>query len=181
MTARVGLINAPPVRRGARWWAGRPVGRTAIQPERNGALKTIGRHVVAELYGCSGQALDQEDLVRQHMLDAAEIIGATIIGETFHKFSPQGVSGTVVIAESHLSIHTWPENGYVAMDVYTCGGLDPRPAMDHMARSLGATHTRIHEIVRGLPEEMPTQANFAAEDVVVISDIAPAKEVQSVS
>ena len=89
-------------------------------------MKTIGRHLIAEYYECCRETLDQVSTVRQAMLDAAHAIGATVLGENFHQFDPHGVSGTVVIAESHLSVHTWPENGYVAVDIYTCGGLDPR-------------------------------------------------------
>lgn len=103
------------------------------------------------------------------MLQAARVIGATVMGETFHQFAPQGVSGTVVIAESHLSIHTWPEAAYAAIDIYTCGQLDPRPGMDHLAAALGANARRLQEIVRGLPEELDPKRAWVPEDVQIIT------------
>jgi len=136
-------------------------------------LKTIGRHLIAEYYDCRRETLDEVDTVRQAMVDAAQSIGATVIGESFHQFQPQGVSGTVVIAESHLSVHTWPENGYVAVDIYTCGGLDPRIGFELLRARLGANSCRVQEIVRGLPEEIDADATLTASDVQIISRTAP--------
>jgi len=135
-------------------------------------LKTIGRHLIAEYYDCRREILDEVPTVQQAMLDAANAIGATVLGENFHQFDPHGVSGTVVIAESHLSIHTWPENGYVAVDIYTCGGLDPRIGFNLLAERLGATSCRVQEIVRGLPEELDSEATLQAEDVQIITRTA---------
>jgi S-adenosylmethionine decarboxylase len=132
-------------------------------------LKTIGRHLIAEFYGCCEQLLDDKEAVRGFMLQAAEVIGATVVGEVFHKFSPQGVSGSVVIAESHLSVHTWPETGYVAVDIYTCGGLDPRLGFEALAASLEASSGRVQEIVRGLPDEVDDHHTWLPEDVQVIT------------
>jgi S-adenosylmethionine decarboxylase len=136
-------------------------------------LKTIGRHLIAEYYECCRETLDQVSTVRQAMLDAAHAIGATVLGENFHQFDPHGVSGTVVIAESHLSVHTWPENGYVAVDIYTCGGLDPRIGFELLRERLGARGCRVQEIVRGLPEELEASARLRAGDVQIISQTAP--------
>jgi S-adenosylmethionine decarboxylase proenzyme len=139
-------------------------------------LKTIGRHLIAEYYDCRREFLDDASSVRQAMLDAAQAIGATVLGENFHQFDPQGVSGTVVIAESHLSIHTWPENGYVAVDIYTCGGLDPRIGFELLADRLGASSCRVQEIVRGLPDELDMTATLRVDDVQIMSQTAPLKE-----
>jgi S-adenosylmethionine decarboxylase len=136
-------------------------------------LKTIGRHLIAEYYDCRRETLDDVSTVRQAMLDAAIAIGATVLGENFHQFDPHGVSGTVVIAESHLSVHTWPENGYVAVDIYTCGGLDPRIGFKLLAERLGAVSCRVQEIVRGLPEELDDLATLQAGDVQIITHTAP--------
>lgn len=136
-------------------------------------MNTLGRHVIAEFYGCSHEKLDTLEVIRTHMLHAAEMVGATVVGETFHRFAPQGVSGSVVIAESHVSIHTWPESGYVSVDMYTCGGLNPRPGIDYLATALEARSHRIHEILRGLPEELSAQRDLCADDVQIISHIAP--------
>ena len=136
-------------------------------------MKTIGRHLIAEYYDCDSVVLDDVAQVRRAMLDAAHAVGATVLGETFHQFEPHGVSGTVVIAESHLSIHTWPENGYVAVDIYTCGGLDPRRGFELLAERLRATGSRVQEILRGLPEDVDATRPFTADDVQVISSSAP--------
>ncbi len=133
-------------------------------------MNTIGRHLIAEFYGCASHILNDEDTIQTHMLDAAEAIGATVVGQTFHKFSPQGVSGSVVIAESHLSIHTWPENGYVSVDIYTCGGLNPRDGFAHLAVALRAESYRVQEILRGLPDELDS-STFRPSDVQVITNM----------
>lgn len=144
--------------------------RTPIRGKERGdkKLNTIGRHLIAEFYGCSTAILDHQATIETHMLAAAETIGATVVGHTFHRFSPQGVSGSVVIAESHLSIHTWPENGYVSIDIYTCGGLDPRPGFEYLATALDASSYRVQEIVRGLPEDVAGQ-EFGPTDVQIMS------------
>lgn len=80
----------------------------------------LGEHYIIELFECNGAALDDLEKVKGTLLQAANIAGATILDDKFHKFAPQGVSGVVVIAESHLSIHTWPELGYAALDLFTC-------------------------------------------------------------
>ena len=97
------------------------------------------------------------------------MIGATIVGEAFHHFSPHGVSGTLVIAESHLSIHTWPESGYVAIDIFTCGDLEPRPGFDYLGKALGARSCRVQEILRGVPEDLDPGQLLAPEHVDVIA------------
>ena len=132
-------------------------------------MNTIGRHLIAEFYGCKESLLDDREVIRELMLEAAEVIGATVVGEVFHRFAPQGVSGSVVIAESHLSVHTWPESGYVAVDIYTCGGLDPRSGFHRLASRLGARSGRVQEIVRGLPEELDEHGTWLPEDVQVIT------------
>lgn len=86
-------------------------------------MKSLGRHLILELMGCPGSILDDPAYVEQAMLGAVEASGATMIKPFFHQFAPQGVSGMVIISESHFSIHTWPEYGYAAVDVFTCGDL----------------------------------------------------------
>ncbi|MFQ5655104.1 MAG: adenosylmethionine decarboxylase [Planctomycetota bacterium] len=132
-------------------------------------MRTSGRHLIAEFYRCDGSLLDDTEEMRRLMLEAAEVVGASVLGDTFPRFSPQGVSGTVVIAESHLSVHTWPEYGYVAVDIYTCGGLDPRPGFEHLGRSLGAGECRMQEILRGLPEDLEDHRQLLPEDVRIIT------------
>jgi len=83
----------------------------------------LGRQLILELYDCPPGLLDNIPNIEMILLDVVEKAGATFVDKSFHHFSPQGVSGVVVIAESHLAIHTWPEHGYAALDVFTC---DPR-------------------------------------------------------
>lgn len=83
-------------------------------------MSTLGEHYIIELYGCRSETLNHFDNIQSALNRAADIAGATIVDSKFHRFSPQGVSGVVIIAESHLSIHTWPEHGYAALDLFTC-------------------------------------------------------------
>ena len=131
-------------------------------------METIGRHLIAEYYGCDFNAINNVEYVRSHMCQAAIKIGATVLGEKFHQFSPQGVSGTVVIAESHLSIHTWPEKGYVAVDIFTCGGLEPNIGFEYLGEVLKAKTGRVQEILRGLPEDIDNQV-IGPDDIQIIT------------
>lgn len=155
---------------------GCPRRETLSQPEVHGTLKTIGRHLIAEFYCCDLELLDDVARIEQHMLQAARLIGATVMGSTFHRFDPQGVSGTVVISESHLSIHTWPENGYVAADIYTCGGLDPQAGFAYLAQSLESDSWRVQEILRGIPEDLEDHDLLLPDDVQVVTRWVEAKE-----
>ena len=101
---------------------------------------------------CDRQRLNDLDFVREAMLTAARDCGATIMGESFHRFSPQGVSGVVVIAESHLSIHSWPEYDYAAVDIFTCGTtVVPEKAVAVLVDRFRCRHHAVKEILRGLP------------------------------
>jgi S-adenosylmethionine decarboxylase proenzyme len=113
-------------------------------------MKALGRHILVEVYGCDPQTLNNCDSIQEAMIQAAERSGATICGHSFHEFSPHGVSGVVVIAESHLSIHTWPEYRFAALDLFTCGDdVDPWVAFDHLRKAFKATHSSQIEIRRG--------------------------------
>ncbi len=114
-------------------------------------MKALGRHIVCELSGCDPQALSDVDGIHAMMISAAKAARATIMESAFHRFEPQGVSGTVILAESHLSIHTWPEKGYAAMDFYTCGDhTDPWMACQTAADALQARSLLTTEFKRGI-------------------------------
>jgi S-adenosylmethionine decarboxylase len=114
-------------------------------------VRSLGRHVLAELYGCTPETLDDSAKIQQYMVDAALAAGAEVRECAFHKFSPQGVSGVVVISESHLAIHTWPELGYAAVDVFTCGDrVDPWDACNYLVEKLQARNITATEIKRGI-------------------------------
>jgi len=114
-------------------------------------LNALGRHLLVELYDCERGTLNDLDFIRKVTVQAAIDCGAVVLGESFHRFSPQGVSGVVVIAESHISIHTWPEFGYAAVDVFTCGTtVNPQIAAQVLIEKLGSKNHTLTEIPRGV-------------------------------
>jgi len=114
-------------------------------------MDTMGRHVIAELWGCSIDKLNDLHGIERTMVNAALEAGAEVREVAFHKFAPQGVSGVVIISESHLTIHSFPEHGYASIDVYTCGDrIDPNVAADYITKALGATRLESIEVPRGL-------------------------------
>lgn len=118
-----------------------------IQP----VIPTLGKHIIIELSGCEINSINDISNVEQIMLEAAKQANATIIKSVFHKFSPFGVSGVVVISESHLSIHTWPELGYCAVDIYTCGtNTKPFKACYFLAKKFKAQKIKATFILRGI-------------------------------
>lgn len=112
-------------------------------------MQTAGRHVLAEYHGCPTQILDDEAHIAAAMRRAAEAAGATVIQAVFHRYAPQGVTGVLVLAESHISVHTWPESGYAAVDFFTCGTCDPEAAHTVLAQAFEARRTEILCVDRG--------------------------------
>jgi len=111
----------------------------------------LGRHILAEFYGCNSNILNNMELIEEMMVDAAVECGATVVEKSFHMFSPYGVSGVVIISESHLAIHTWPELGYAAVDLFTCGETcDPKVAYEYLKKQFNAISTSYSELKRGL-------------------------------
>lgn len=119
---------------------------------------TLGRHLLAEFYDCDPNVLNNVQFIEKSMTDAALKAGATIVQKNFHLFSPWGVSGVVVIAESHLAIHTWPEHGYAAVDLFTCGdSVDPMVSYDYLRHIFNAKTAFYSELRRGLISETDGQ------------------------
>jgi S-adenosylmethionine decarboxylase len=109
-------------------------------------LKALAKHLLLELNDCDPKLLNDISFIREIMLAAANESGATVLGESFHQFSPQGVSGVILIAESHLSVHTWPEHGYAGADIFTCGTrVKPEKAAAVIIERL---KPRTHSIIR---------------------------------
>lgn len=119
-------------------------------------MNTLGRHLLVEYHGCDSHVLNDATTIERLMIGAAKAAKATIVTSVFHPFSPQGVSGVVVVEESHLSIHTWPEHGYAAVDFFTCGESDPNLAKDFLAAGLAARRTETVMVFRGLAPAEPT-------------------------
>ncbi|GIN86843.1 S-adenosylmethionine decarboxylase proenzyme [Heyndrickxia sporothermodurans] len=125
-------------------------------------METMGRHVISELWGCDFEKLNNMDFIEKTFVDAALKSGAEIREVAFHKFAPQGVSGVVIISESHLTIHSFPEHGYASIDVYTCGNLDPNIAADYIAEHLNAQTRETMELPRGMGSVQVKQTKINA-------------------
>lgn len=108
----------------------------------------MGNHYLLNLYGCNPDKLNDEKLIKKLLHDAAYCAKMTVLNTMTHKFYPQGVTGVVMLAESHISIHTWPENSKAAVDVYTCGSGDAPIACSIIRVQLEATDHTIKHIKR---------------------------------
>lgn len=113
-------------------------------------MDTYGKHLLVEYHGCDLDVLNDVARIETVLRAAAEAAGATVVASAFHKFTPQGVSGVVVVEESHLSIHTWPECGYAAVDFFTCGECTPMRAHEYLEQQLDAQRAEIMEVDRGM-------------------------------
>ncbi len=121
-----------------------------FNPCMNNVTSMLGKHAIIEYYGCNHESLNDIPLLRSALVTAAEVAGATVIDSLFHEFSPYGITGVVVVAESHLSIHTWPEYGYAAVDVFTCGEtIDNQKAIDFIKNEISARKYEVVEFQRG--------------------------------
>jgi S-adenosylmethionine decarboxylase len=128
----------------------------ARKGERNfkrgeGDLNALGKHLLLDLKDCNKEVLNDLSFLHDVLISATKETGAVVLGESFHQFIPQGVSGVVVIAESHLFLHTWPEYGYAAVDIFTCGdSVKPEAAAELLIKELGSKSPSILELKRGL-------------------------------
>lgn len=132
-------------------------------------MNALGRHILVEFSGCSPEIMNSVSIIENAMVDAAQKAGATVINSTVHHFSPYGVSGVVVIQESHLAIHTWPEYGYAAVDLFTCGEeVDPWVSFDFLNEVFEAKNYSAMEMNRGslkLLNHLDFDANTAREEI----------------
>ena len=122
-------------------------------------MNALGRHLLLELFDCDFDAISSLETVKSALVEAAKRAHATIVDVVFHEFNPFGISGVVVIAESHLSIHTWPEHRYAAVDIFSCGEvLTPEVAASYLVEQFGAERTSVVELQRGLFLNAPASA-----------------------
>ncbi len=114
-------------------------------------MYALGIHLLVELRDCNPKILKNLQKVQDALVTAAKKANATIIDVSFHEFNPFGISGMVIIAESHLSIHTWPEYGYAAVDIFTCGDtIKPELAAQYLIKVFESKNPSIVEMKRGL-------------------------------
>src|SRR5437867_8834963 len=129
--------------------------RRGAEDERIGERETtrlnaLGRHLLLEMFDCDPDAINNLEAVKGALVEAAKRAQATIVDVVFHEFNPFGISGVVVIAESHLAIHTWPEYRYAAVDIFSCGEtLQPEVGANYLVEQVAAERTSIVEMLRG--------------------------------
>lgn len=129
-------------------------------------LEHLGRHILVEFYNCNSEILGNHEKIEKLMCEAAVRSNATIVNSCFHKFNPYGVSGAVIIKESHLTIHTWPEYGYASVDLYTCGDLvNPWIGFNYLEKMLEAEKSESTEIARGLIEKIRKYSHANLSDI----------------
>lgn len=115
---------------------------------------TIGYHYIVEAAGCDAEIIGSPDHMRELMTRAARDGEMGIRTSYFYRFSPSGVSGVVIVSESHISVHTWPEKGYAALDVFVCGEeVKPEKAIHSILKEIGSTDAHVTEIKRGIQDE----------------------------
>lgn len=121
-------------------------------------MPTFGSHWILEMYDCPPEVIDDLEHVRLALREAAKAARSTLLHEAAHAFEPQGVTALGLLAESHISVHTWPELGYAAADVFTCGEhATPKAACEQLAAALRAGRFELRVIDRGIsaPAERP--------------------------
>lgn len=109
----------------------------------------LGKHVLGEFFDCRNLP-DDPQILQDLLEETARLVGATVVQSVFHHFNPHGLSGVVVIAESHLAVHTWPEFKCASVDLYTCSTeIDPRPGFDYLRRAFKSRRFDVLELPRG--------------------------------
>lgn len=117
-------------------------------------MQVLGYHTLIELYGCNSKKINDTQLVESTLLKAAQIANLSVVNTTIHHFNPIGVSGVIVIKESHIAIHTWPEHNYVALDFFTCNSsYELTEAIEHIKCAFEAQKMEQKDIERGLIPE----------------------------
>lgn len=114
-------------------------------------MKKVGTHLIADAWQAPANVLNDPEHIRHALIEAIAAGDATLIDLCVHQFSPHGVTATATLAESHIAIHTWPEHGYFAADLFFCGLGKPKKAMKLLQTALGAKEVKLREIERGFP------------------------------
>ena len=125
-------------------------------------MKQVGTHLVVDAWQAPGDLLNDPEGIRSALIDAISAGEATLIDLCVHQFSPHGVTATATLAESHIAIHTWPEHGYFAADLFFCGAGKPEVAMKLLQTALQAKQVRLREIPRGFEQTVETNGRLPA-------------------
>ena len=120
-------------------------------------MKYLGKHYILELYDCPADLLSDPDFIAEQMSVAATKMQATIVNSNFHHFNPYGVSGVIIIKERHLTIHTWPEYGYAAIDIFTCGKIYMEKGIDYLRKHLHAQSSEVKKLGRGIVKKFTNE------------------------
>jgi S-adenosylmethionine decarboxylase len=142
------------------------LGNSRLKLDRKGVrtMYSLLELVLIDLYECDHARLLDAGQIREGMLKAAELMGAEVIGHSFHTFEPWGVSGTVTIAESHLAIHTWPEFNFAAVTFETCGySMNHRKAYRYLVEFFGAKRPKITHQKRGFMDSAESEIQYKME------------------
>jgi S-adenosylmethionine decarboxylase proenzyme len=134
----------------------------------------LGNQLIVDFYDCKCDSFDDLEWVENVMIEAANRASATIVDVMFHKFNPIGISGVVVISESHLAIHTWPEHRYAAIDVFTCGDiLDSEAAISYLAKQFRCRKRSVTKVNRGDSGDLLGKAEVVREEFAVRDRLVP--------
>ena len=118
-------------------------------------MEHLGQHLIIECWGCN-DGINDADLVRTAMIEAVHAAHATLLDINVHTFSPHGVTGVAVLSESHLSVHSWPEYGYLAADVFTCGDTtEPMAAVEVFRQYFQPSVVELQDLARGIDPRAP--------------------------
>jgi S-adenosylmethionine decarboxylase proenzyme len=116
-------------------------------------MRELGRHLIFEFSGCDGVVLNDSERIEEVLVRAAEKSGMRVVGRASHKFGSRGVTSVIILAESHIVIHTWPEYGYAAIDIFVCGSAaKPMKAYEEVVKALSPKSVSALEVKRGLIE-----------------------------
>jgi S-adenosylmethionine decarboxylase len=119
----------------------------------------VGSHLLADLHGVDADLLQDGVALESLLRRAAEVAGARVLSSHFHSFgAADGVTGVVLLAESHISLHTWPESGLAAADIFMCGSAHPGRALEVLIDGLAPAHQSVHIVARGFAERMASPA-----------------------
>lgn len=114
-------------------------------------VQSLGNHLIIELYECHRDVINDAQMVEEKLKEAVRVSGANMVQSVIHEFNPHGISGVIVIEESHFSVHTWPEYGYCALDIFTCGDeIDYHSALQYLKSEFQAQSMAVTELKRGM-------------------------------